>query len=392
MYDLQLNSHYYFGPDALNGLVQTLKKRAFKNVLLLYGRSSLKKQGIHDQIITICKDLQVNVVEYSGISPNPRDIECDDAVNVAIKNNVDAIIAAGGGSVIDAAKVIATLTTNRDQFKNSWEYVVGNAKLTASLNPALPIIAIVTISATGSENNAGSVITNWEKRRKQSVYSPSAIPISVILNPDFTKSVDPWQTASGAFDIFMHGFEQFFQPSLFPWIREYLLAQMRLALKYGPIAVEHPDDYEARATLMFTSSFVLNPLAAFHRLTKPKFEIHALEHALSGIYDVTHGAGLALIAPYYVFYCAKHDLTYGHQVQDVGQALFQTTFLAEIVTKLQNFIKSLRLPLSWHGFSSISTFSDFDIELLVNHVGDRMDKDKTRTIFRLIQQNALLPK
>jgi alcohol dehydrogenase YqhD (iron-dependent ADH family) len=178
----KLQPLYYFGRDVVkDNLHKELKLLKTKTVLLIYGGGSIKKNGLYNEIVGACKKCNVKVIEYPGIEPNPRDINIYRAALIARKNKVDLIIAAGGGSVIDAAKVVGIIATN-PQYKNTWDYVLDNSKVKY---PSIPLISAVTLAATGSENNDGSVITNAQTKYKMGTATPSATPQICFEDPKF---------------------------------------------------------------------------------------------------------------------------------------------------------------------------------------------------------------
>jgi alcohol dehydrogenase YqhD (iron-dependent ADH family) len=180
---LQIIPTYYFGRDVVKQkLGDELKTRKIKKILLAYGGGSIKKNGLYQEILEVAKKYRVTVIEHQGIEPNPRDVGIYQASLKCRLNKVDLIIAAGGGSVIDAAKVIGILATN-PQYKNTWDYIENPMRVT---KPSIPLFSIITLAATGSENNSGSVITNAKTHYKQSVGTPTATPIVCFEDPKYT--------------------------------------------------------------------------------------------------------------------------------------------------------------------------------------------------------------
>jgi alcohol dehydrogenase YqhD (iron-dependent ADH family) len=211
-YQLQIIPKYYFGENIVNEhLAQELKEHSVKTVLLAYGGGSIKHNGLYDEIVKACKQAKVKLIEHSGIEPNPRDIGVYQAALTCRKHKVDLIIAAGGGSVIDAAKVIGIVATN-PQYKDAWSYVMNNKRTT---KPSIPLFSVITLAATGSESNGGSVITNAKSHYKMPVGTPSAIPLVCFEDPKYTMTLSWWQTACGIFDIFSHLLEQYYDGKLF---------------------------------------------------------------------------------------------------------------------------------------------------------------------------------
>jgi alcohol dehydrogenase YqhD (iron-dependent ADH family) len=185
-FSLQIIPKYYFGEAVVNQhLVEELKHHQVKTVLLAYGGGSIKRNGLYDEIVKACKQAKVKLVEHSGIEPNPRDVGIYQAALTCRKYKVDLIIAAGGGSVIDAAKVIGIVATN-PQYKDAWSYVMDSTKVT---KPSIPLFSIITLAATGSESNAGSVITNAKSHYKMPTGTPSATPLVCFEDPKYTMTL-----------------------------------------------------------------------------------------------------------------------------------------------------------------------------------------------------------
>ncbi|MDR0739764.1 MAG: iron-containing alcohol dehydrogenase [Mycoplasmataceae bacterium] len=361
---LKIIPTYYFGKDVVNHhLANELKHHHIKKVLLTYGGGSIKRNNLYNEILAAAKKAKVQVIEHGGIEPNPRDIGIEQAALKCRKNKVNLIIAAGGGSVIDASKIIGILANN-PQYKSAWEYILDNSKVT---KPSIPLFSITTLAATGSENNAGSVITNSKTHYKQSASTPSATPIVCFEDPKYTMTLSFWQMSCGIFDIFSHLLEQFYDPIMtFDWTKEYILANMRECYKSALKFVKNNNDYDAHSNLLWTSSWSLNGLASFNT-TGGDWTTHRLEHAVSGLWDVEHGAGLALITPVYLDVMCKHSKLFRDRSLEVAQNVFGVNTLSAFFIKLKTFIKLLKLPVKFTDFKQIKKVSDQDIAWLVKH-------------------------
>lgn len=385
MVKFNLNTKYIFGKNAIFSLSDELKNSKYKNALILYGKGSVKKNGILDQLINVLKGINLNFYEFDGIEPNPRDTTIDKCVQYCRENNIDIIFALGGGSVVDASKVIGILTTNTNYAK-CWDYVLDQSQVK---NPSIDIVSIITLAGTGSENNGGSVITNETLNEKKGVFTPSATPIIAIEDPSYTFTVNAWQTASGIFDCFSHLLEQYFGKSTFAWTKEYIFANLRVLLNYAKTVVLRPDHYDARANILWTTSMALNGLASFNCDTD--WNVHTIEHALSGLWDVTHGAGLAFVTPTYIKVRSEKEKWFKDKVIELGRNVFKTQTFETTVAFLENFIKSINLPTRWTEFKEITKFDDVDAEFLINHAtkfGDNNLKDVYReVIYRLKELN-----
>lgn len=285
----------YFGKKQLEHLSEELLDFG-KKVLLVYGGGSIKKNGLYDSIVKIAKDSGVELFELSGVEPNPRHSTVNKGAAICKEENIDVVLAAGGGSTIDCAKGIAAaaLTENGDV----WPLVSGGVWVTK----ALPVIAILTNAATGSEMDAWAVISNMETNEKIGLGGSALIPRVAFENPEYSYTLPPYQTACGAFDIFNHVLDNYYLAgeATFDLLLEMQEAVMRTVVKWAPVAMAEPENYEARANLMWASSVALNTI--LDGGTVHGCACHAMEHELSAYYDITHGHGLAIVTPRWLTY------------------------------------------------------------------------------------------
>ncbi len=285
----------YFGQGQISHLSELAAYG--KNVLLVYGGGSIIKSGIYDEAMRILADAGLSVYELSGVEPNPKVELAREGVAQCQENGIEMVLAIGGGSVIDTAKSIAAGTCYDGDV---WDLVEDSSKI----RKVLPIFTVLTLSATGSEMNKNAVLSNMELHRKASMSSDLLKPVISICDPSYTFSVSPGQTAAGTADIISHAFENYFSP-----IRDSYLssrfgeAVLKTCFRYGPIAMQDPENYEARANLMWASANAINGI------TKCGAEVgwscHPMEHELSAWYDITHGVGLAILIPRWM----KHILS-----------------------------------------------------------------------------------
>lgn len=281
----------YFGKDKLSYLGETLSNYG-KNVFVIYDGDYIKKNGIYDLIERERVKYGLNITEFTRVLPNPRHTDVQAGVNLCHEKKCEVILAIGGGSVIDSAKAIASCFFTDAPV---WDVVIGKVKVNASL----PIVTISTISATGSEMNMGAVITNLETHDKQGMRIPTQKPRATFLNPEFTYTVNKFQTACGVVDMLCHTIETYFSDDDPMYLLDTVMEGLvRTIVKYGPVAYNDPTNYEARANLMWASPWAIND---FIRYDKAKqWTMHPLEHELSAYYDITHGLGLAIIMPRYL--------------------------------------------------------------------------------------------
>ncbi len=287
----------YFGRDQIKHLPEELSKYGEK-VLIVYGGGSIKKNGIYDEITGLIKGAGLQLFELSGVEPNPRHTTANKGAAICKKEGIDVVLAVGGGSAIDCAKgVAATAVADTDDL---WDIVKSADR--KNIQKALPLVAVLTNAATGSEMDAWAVISNMETNEKIGIGSSALIPRAAFENPEYSYSLPPYQTACGAFDIFNHVLDNYYLAgdATFDLVLEMQEAVMRTVVKYAPIAMKEPKNYEARANLMWASSMALNTV--LDAGTVHACACHAMEHELSAYYDITHGHGLAIIAPRWLEY------------------------------------------------------------------------------------------
>ena len=285
----------YFGENQLGHLGKELAKFG-KRVLLTYGGGSIKRNDLYDKVIEELHNAKLEVFELSGIEPNPRIESVREGVKICKEQGIDVLLAVGGGSTIDATKFMAAGACVEH---DAWEFFGANAK---PIDEALPIVTILTLSATGSEMDTGGVISNLETGDKLGRLAPALLPRVSFLDPTLTYSVSKYQTACGAADIMSHIIEVYFntQEDLF-MLDCFMEGMLKTVVKYAPIAIAEPENYEARANLMWTSSWAIN---GFINGGKRKaWSCHPMEHELSAVYDITHGLGLAILTPRWMEYC-----------------------------------------------------------------------------------------
>lgn len=290
----QNTTKIYFGENQLEHLGDELKQYGAR-VLLTYGGGSIKKIGLYDKVMEELKKAGLSVFELSGIEPNPRHTTVNKGAELCKKEKIDVLLAVGGGSTIDCAKVIAAAAFYDG---DSWDLVTHKAPVTN----ALPLLSVLTLAATGSEMDAGGVISNMDTNEKYGLIHPLLHPKASFLDPANTYSVSAFQTASGSADILSHIFDCFYftASEKLDMIDRVMEDVIKTVVKYAPIAVKEPENYEARANLMWASSWALNGFLGTGAFQAPS--CHAMEHELSAFYDITHGLGLAILTPRWMEY------------------------------------------------------------------------------------------
>lgn len=302
-----------FGKGQIECLAKEIGKYG-KKVLLVYGGGSIKKTGLYDKVYEVLKDYEI--FELPGIEPNPKLSSVKAGVAICKEKGIDAILAVGGGSTIDASKHIACAAFYDG---DPWDMVLDRSLVTK----ALPIFTVLTICATGSEMNPGAVISNEDTLEKLEISHPLLYPTLSVCDPTYLFTLPAKQTAAGTADIISHIFEQYFQPNDGAYITDRLSeAALKTCFKYGPIALSDPENYEARSNLMWTSSIGLNHLFTFGK--GGAWSVHPIEHELSAFYDITHGVGLAILTPAWMRYVlsdgtVKRFAMYARNVWDIDE-------------------------------------------------------------------------
>ena len=279
----------YFGENALTGLNQELPNYG-KNILLTYGGGSVKKSGLYDQIVKILKDNGKNIIDLPGVMANPTVEKLYEGCKLAKENNVDLILAVGGGSVCDYSKAVS-VSAYCDE--DPWDKYF--LRMEDVNNKIIPVGCVLTMVGTGSEMNGGSVITNHAQKLKIGhVFGDNVFPKFSILNPVYTFTVPKYQMVAGFFDIMSHIMEQYFSgtdDNTSDYIAEGLMKSLIASSK---IAVKNPEDYEARSNIMWTATWALNTLIAKGKTTD--WEVHMIGQAVGAVTNATHGMTLAAVS------------------------------------------------------------------------------------------------
>lgn len=313
-----------------------------KKVLLHYGSGSIKRSGLYDTVVKSLNENNVDFVELDGVVPNPRLSLVKKGIEICRKENIDFIIAVGGGSVIDSAKAIACGVL--------YDGDVWDLFMPAKIMPtsAIGIGVVLTIPAAGSETSPNSVITNEEGNFKRGIGGECLIPKFAIMNPELTFTLPANQTANGVSDIFAHLCERYFTNTKDVDYSDRLIeASFRTLIYNAPIAIANPNDYAARAEIMWCGTLAHNGL--FDRGRIGDWGSHNIEHELSAMYDIAHGAGLSIVFPAWMKYVYKHDVgrfvQFATRVFDVDIAFTDLEAVAlEGIRRLENFFKSIGLP------------------------------------------------
>lgn len=329
----------YFG-DGETSKVGMLIKEIGNRVLLVYGKSSIKRIGLYDEIIKLLEKEDIDIFELSGVDPNPRVSTVREGVKMCHQHDIDVILAVGGGSVLDCSKAIGLASKYDGDPWDLYTYQV-------TPKSGLPIATLLTLSATGSEMNGNSVITNLETKQKHGLGSIYSYPVFSILDPVNTYSVSAHQTSCGIVDSLTHIYEFYFsreQNYLNDRIAE---AMMKTIIHFGPIALDDPKNYEARSNLMFASTLALNGVGGFGR-TWEGFN-HRTEHTLSAHYDIAHADGLAITALHWMNYILDKDTVdrfyqFAVNVWDINPSDNKMDVAKQGIKAMEAFYKKIQMP------------------------------------------------
>jgi len=337
----------FFGKGKQKEVGEIIRGYGFHKIMLQYGQGSVKKSGLYDEIMDSLKASGIEVVEMGGVEPNPKLSFVREAIKVAKAEQVELVLAVGGGSVIDSCKYTAVGAMNDEDV---WEFPTRKSAPKA----ALPVGCVLTLSAAGSEMSSSAVITNMEENMKRGYNVDYHRCLFAVCNPELTYTVSPYQTACGVVDIMAHTMERYFTvcdpTDLTDRIAESLLKSV---VDAGKVAMQDPRNYEARATIMWASSLSHNDLTGCGR--ENALAVHQLEHALSGEFDhIAHGAGLAVLFPAWARNVYRFNVPrfaqFARRVWDVTEADDEKAALAGIEA-MEQYFASLGMPLTLREFN-----------------------------------------
>ncbi|WP_101843205.1 iron-containing alcohol dehydrogenase [Halobacillus sp. Marseille-P3879] len=353
-----------FGKDQIQQLSEQLPEGT-RNVLVVYGGGSIKKNGVYDQVMQQLNQVNVNVFELAGVEPNPRLTTVRKGVELCRQENIDFLLAVGGGSVIDCTKTIAA---GAKYDGDAWDLVTRQA----TPDGALPFGTVLTLAATGSEMNGGAVITNWETNEKYGWgYAPYTYPAFSILDPQNTISVPRDQTIYGIVDMMSHLFEQYFHNDTQSPIQDEMIeGVLRTVIDTAPKLLDNLDSYEHRETILYAGTIALNGMLQMGY--RGDWATHNIEHAVSAVYDIPHAGGLAILFPNWMRHTLETNVErfarLAVKVFHVEEEGRSTREVAEQgIEELQSFWSSLGAP---------KTLADYEIgddqfEVIINRAMKR---------------------
>ncbi|GFI60956.1 NADH-dependent butanol dehydrogenase A [Clostridiales bacterium] len=355
-----MNNFTYFVPTKIHfgkGQISHLSelKESGSKVLMVYGGGSIKRSGLYDAAMKILNENGMTVFELAGVEPNPRIETVRKGAEICKKENIDMVLAIGGGSTIDCAKVVAAAAKYDG---DAWELVLNGGLI----KNVLPIYSVLTLSATGSEMDKFAVISDMTKNEKWGTSSDLLKPKMSVLDPEYTFSVSAKQTSAGTADIMSHVLENYFTNVKGAFMQaRFCESLLKTLIKYGPIALENPSDYEARANLMWASSFAINGLLSCG--AEVEWCVHPMEHELSAFYDITHGEGLAILTPFWMDHVlsektAAQFAEYGRNVWDLDKSLDDMATARQAIACTREYFKKMKLPTTLHEVGIDDTYFD----------------------------------
>lgn len=343
-------TEFVFGKDTESQVGAMARKYGARKVMIVYGGGSVVRSGLLDRVKASLQEAGIAFCELGGVQPNPIDLKVYEGIELCRKEEADLLLAVGGGSTIDTAKAIACGALYEGDF---WDFFIGKAVI----EKALKVAVVLTIPAAGSEGSGNSVITKTETLQKLGMGSNKLRPLFSILNPQLTCTLPPYQTASGVADMMAHIMERYFTNTREVEISDRLCeGVLKAIIEEAPKVIKNPNDYEARANIMWSGMVAHNGTCGVGR--EEDWSSHALEHEISAIYNVTHGAGLAVVFPAWLTWMVTHNVDklvqYAVRVWDVsvptGKLLSDEEKVAvatEGIRRLKAFFTSLGLPVSF---------------------------------------------
>lgn len=376
---------FVFGRDTESRTGALAREFGGRKVLLVYGGGSVVRSGLLDRVKASLSASGIEWEEMGGIQPNPTDDRVYEGIELVRSRNIDMLIAVGGGSVIDTAKGIACGVPYEGDF---WDFYCGKK----IVEKALPVGVVLTIPAAGSEGSGNSVITKRDGLIKLSLRTESALrPKFAVMNPELTFTLPPYQTACGIVDMMVHIMERYFSPTEDVEVTDRLAeGLLKAIIAEAPKVMACPDDYQARANIMWSGTLAHNGICGCGR--REDWASHFMEHELSAIYGVTHGAGLAVIVPAWLEYVSRIKpakvAQFGRRVFDVNEH-DDTAAATEAVCCLRGFFSSIGLPVTMKALGIEAPDFDLFVSKLHENKGPQiggyitLGKEDTEAIYRL---------
>lgn len=328
-------TEYVFGADVETRAGELTASKLGRKVLIVYGGGSAERSGLLGRIRQSLRESGVEFEELGGVQPNPTDTLVYRGIEICRQHGIDALLAVGGGSAIDTAKAIAGGVPYSGDF---WDFWAGKAVMTE----ALPVGVVLTIAAAGSEGSGNSVITKTDGNIKISLRTNILRPKFALLNPALTETLPPFQTACGITDMMAHIMERYFSNTPDCEVTDRLCEGLiKAIIEEAPKVMADPKNYQARANIMWAGTLAHNGVCGTGR--QEEWTCHAMEHEISAIYGVAHGAGLAVVFPAWLEYVSQFN---SGKVEQFGKRIFNVDSAPEAIARLREFYKSIGMPLT----------------------------------------------
>lgn len=367
----------HFGKGVLNDLPEAITEYG-KKVLLMYGRGSIKKSGIYDQVLEQLKSAHAEIIEFSGIKSNPIIEDVDKAATLGRERSIDVIVAVGGGSVIDSSKVVSIAIANN---LKGWDIMKQRTRPAKNI----PLLAILTLAATGTEMNQVAVLQNHETEEKIGYRNDLMYPDHSFLDPEFTYSVPKNYTAYGVVDLIAHCFELYFGKGDCSLSDRFIEAIVKDAMEWGPKVIEEPFNYNYRANIMWDATNALNGLTGYGKVSGD-WGVHAIGHVLSLLYDVPHGASLSIAYPAWL---KLHKNRIPERITKLGRQIFGVDNTDGTIARIEKLFTVLQCPvrLSDIGLSD-DKLDEIQRVMNKNHTSGlhhKMDKEDYRFLLEFMK-------
>lgn len=379
-------TEFVFGKNTESKTGILCQKYGATKVLIVYGGGSVVRSGLLHRVEQVLQEAAISYVELGGVQPNPTDPKVYEGIDICREEAVDMLLAVGGGSVIDTAKAIAAGVPYQGDF---WDFFAGKS----IVKKALKVGVVLTIPAAGSEGSGNSVITRLDGLQKLSLRTPDALrPVFAVMNPEVTFTLPPYQTACGIVDMMAHIMERYFSNTAGVEITDRLCeGALKAIIKEAAIVMQQPDDYDARANLMWSGTIAHNGICGVGR--EEDWSSHFMEHEVSAVYNVAHGAGLAVIFPAWLTFMAEHHpgkvCQFAERVWDVkpGNSLQETAL--EGVSRLKTFFTSIGMPTNFTQLGIETPDITLLVEKLHRNKGEKvgayypLTRDDSRRIYEI---------
>ncbi len=378
-------TRYEFGRGVENRVGELAAANGMKHVLVVYGQGSVVRSGLLDRVRTSLETAEIPYTMLGGVKPNPTDDLVYHGIKTVRDLNIDGLIAVGGGSVIDTAKAIAAGAIYDGDF---WDFFSGKV-----IEKALPIGVVLTIPAAGSEGSGNAVITKLDGMHKISIRTEYALrPKFALLNPELTFTLPPYQTAAGIVDMMAHILERYFSPTESVEVTDRISeGLLKAIINEAHKVMEDPENYDARANIMWAGTLAHNGICGCGRTED--WASHRMEHELSAVYGVTHGAGLAVVNPAWMTYMVDHK---PEKVAQLARRVFDVEgdddrqVALEGISRLREFYRSIGMPTTLAELGIAKPDFDLLVTKLHENMGPKLggyivlDKEATATIYRLM--------